>query len=167
MKLMATADYCSPELLKQLARTPTVRARIKKVGFVPLPPDDPKRFNQFRPTRSREVLKKFGVEIPPPPAIPTSPPPRSVCVGVPRPNGREIRVDRAELFERVWSLPVVRLADEWGLSGPGLKKVCRRLQVPVPPRGYWAKLKAGHRDRRPHLPSLPAGVAPEVIFRVP
>ncbi len=53
------------------------------------------------------------------------------------------------LFERVWSQPVASLAAEWGLSGPGLKKVCRRLQIPVPPRGYWAKLKAGHREARP------------------
>jgi len=72
---------------------------------------------------------------------------------------------RAELFERVWSQPVARLSAEWGLSGPGLKKVCRRLDIPVPSRGYWAKLKYGHRMKRPQLPSLPAAADPEIIFR--
>jgi len=34
MKLLATADYCSPEILKELARTPSMRVRMKKVGFM-------------------------------------------------------------------------------------------------------------------------------------
>ena len=59
-----------------------------------------------------------------------------------------------ELFDRVWSKPVAAVAAECGLSGPGLKKVCRRLSVPVPPRGYWAKLRAGKSVRRPALPGL-------------
>jgi hypothetical protein len=133
MKLMATKDYCSPELLKELARTPAVHARMKDVGFVPPSPDDPKRFNQLQPTRSKEVLKKFGVETREPHKAPAPSVPRSVWIGVQYPSGQEIRVDRAELFERVWSQPVARLAEKWGLSGPGLRKVCRRVQVPVPP----------------------------------
>jgi ankyrin repeat protein len=167
MKLLATGDYCSPELLKELARTPSMHARMKQVGFVPPSPDDPKRFNQLRPTRSREVLKKFGVEIPKPRNAPLPPLPHSVWVGARSPMGREIRMNRAEFFERVWSQPVATLAAEWGLSGPGLKKVCRRLQIPVPPRGYWAKLKAGLRVPGPRLPSLPTGEAQEIVVRAP
>lgn len=60
-------------------------------------------------------------------------------------------MDRDQLFERVWSEPVAKLAAEWGISGPGLKKVCRTLHIPVPPRGFWAKLKAQHRVNRPHF----------------
>lgn len=164
MKLVATADYCSPELLKALARTPSMHARMKKVGFIPPSQDDSTRYNQLRPTRSREVLKKFGVELPKPPAPPV---PRSIWVGSRNPYGQEIRMGREQLFERVWLEPVARLAAEWGLSGPGLKKVCRRLQVPVPPRGYWAKLKFGHRIKRPHLPALPPNSGTEIILRVP
>lgn len=74
---------------------------------------------------------------------------------------------RVELFDRVWSLPVSKLAEEWGITGTGLKKVCRRVQIPVPPRGYWAKLKAGHRQKRPSLPVLPKGSGQEIIFRAP
>lgn len=164
MKLLATTDYCSAELLRQLARTPSMHARMKEVGFIPPSEDDPKRFSQLRPTRSREVLKKFGIELPKPPAPPL---PRTISVGAWGANRKEVKMDRAQLFERVWSEPVAKLAAEWGISGPGLKKVCRKLEVPVPPRGYWAKLKARHRVNRPGLPLLPTDADPEIIFRVP
>jgi hypothetical protein len=39
------------------------------------------------------------------------------------------------------------------MSDVGLKKVCRRHGVPVPPRGYWNKVRAGHR--MPPRPALP------------
>jgi hypothetical protein len=164
MKLMAWGDRCSPELLKELAKTPSILARMKKVRFIPPSEDDPKRFNQDRPTRSREVLKKFGVQLPKPPPLPL---PACIWVGSRNPNGREIKMGRVQLFERVWSEPVASLAAEWGLSGTGLKKVCRRLEIPVPPRGYWARLKAGQRPRRPNLPGLPADSTQEIIFTVP
>jgi len=164
MKLLAAADYCSPEILKELARTTSMRVRMKKVGFMPPSHDEKRRFDQLRPTRSREVLKKFGVEIPKPPPLPL---PQSVWVGRWKPNGREIKMARAELFERVWSQPVAKLAEEWGITGNGLKKVCRRVQIPVPPRGYWAKLKAGHSLKRPSLPVLPNGSGQEIIFHAP
>ncbi len=164
MRLMAWGNRCSPELLKEVAKTPSMLARMKKVRFIPPSEDDPKRFNQERPTRSREVLKKFGVQLPKPPPPPL---PATIWVGSRGANGQEIKMGRAQLFERVWSEPVAKLAAEWGISGPGLKKVCRKVQIPVPPRGYWAKLKAGQRPRRPNLPGLPPDSAQEIIFTVP
>lgn len=59
---------------------------------------------------------------------------------------------RSELHEKVWSTPMTKLAKELGISDVGLAKVCRRHAIPVPPRGYWAKLKAG---QKPPLVSLP------------
>jgi hypothetical protein len=58
---------------------------------------------------------------------------------------------REELYQLVWSLPITALAARYGVSGVALAKLCRRRQVPVPPRGYWAKHKAGHRVSRPPL----------------
>jgi hypothetical protein len=76
-------------------------------------------------------------------------------------------MDRAGLCEAVWSTPVAVLAEQWGISGPGLAKACRRIKVPLPPRGYWAKLAAGQRLRRPKLPELPKGQAEEIVIWVP
>jgi hypothetical protein len=162
VKLLATKDYCAPEILREIARTPAMRRRMKEVGFIPSNEDDPRRFRRERPTRSREVLSKFGVELPKPPRVePVIPP--EVWIGSRRPDALEIRISRQELLDRVWSTPVDTLAGEWGLSGRGLAKACARVNVPVPPRGYWARLKAGQRPRRPRLPSLKRGEAEVIV----
>jgi len=61
-----------------------------------------------------------------------------------------VKLSRAELYEKIWSTPATKLAEEFGLSGRGLGKMCARFNIPVPPRGYWAKLAAG----KPMLKSL-------------
>lgn len=74
---------------------------------------------------------------------------------------------RRELFDRVWTDPVTAVAEEWGLSDRGLAKACSRLKVPTPPRGYWPKVRAGKRVRRPKLPDLPDGQAEEIVVWMP
>lgn len=166
MKVLARDDYCSPEILHELARTPAMRRRMKEVGFMPPDPDDSNRhrWHQYRPTRFREVLKKSGIELPKPPPRPL---PREFWIGSRRRGKREIRMDREELFERVWSTPAYKLAEEWGLSGTGLRKACKRLKIPTPGRGYWQKAKAGKRVHRPKLPELPEGEAEEIVIWTP
>ena len=133
---------------------PKMRERMQKVGFIPLPSDDPNRYSQRRPTRSKEVLAKFGIELPKEkPRLP-----RLFEIGTWRHGGEELRFTREEFFERVWSEPVEQLARSWGLSGRGLAKACEKIRVPVPPRGYWAKLQLGEESRvRSFRSSLPAG----------
>jgi ankyrin repeat protein len=162
MKLLATDDYCSSAVLRELARTPSMLGRMKKVGFIPSH-DEHIRSPQLRPTRSGEVLRKFGVELPKPKRSNATsvPVPRSVRIR--RSEGQAIEFDREELFERVWSKPVAIVAKECGVSGPGLKKICVRLAIPVPPRGYWAKLNAGKPVRRAKLPGLATSNAPKIL----
>ncbi|WP_260441530.1 hypothetical protein [Burkholderia sp. Bp8991] len=38
------------------------------------------------------------------------------------------------------------------MSDNGLRKVCQKLRVPLPPLGYWAKLRAGQKVERTPLP---------------
>ena len=56
-----------------------------------------------------------------------------------------IALTRETLYEPVWSEPIVRVASRLGLPGRGLGKLCARYQIPVPPRGWWAKKQHGHR----------------------
>jgi hypothetical protein len=63
-----------------------------------------------------------------------------------------ITLPRSELYERVWSKPVREVAAEFGISDVALAKRCRALRIPLPPRGYWARVAAGQRPRRPPLP---------------
>lgn len=45
-----------------------------------------------------------------------------------------------------------RLAAEYGVSNVALGKTCRRMNVPHPGRGYWARLAAGEKLKQPPLP---------------
>lgn len=68
--------------------------------------------------------------------------------------------ERDALYEAVWKDPVTIVAARFGLSDVGLAKMCRKLQIPLPARGYWAKVKAGKIMKRPALPPLRAEPAP-------
>jgi hypothetical protein len=72
---------------------------------------------------------------------------------------------RSELYEKVWSAPMTRIAKQLGISDVGLAKACRRHDVPAPPRGYWAKLAAGHKPPQTPLPNPKLDV--EVHFTIP
>ncbi|MCO6043303.1 hypothetical protein NG895_05235 [Aeoliella sp. ICT_H6.2] len=65
----------------------------------------------------------------------------------------QISLTRQELYDQVWSKPVSQLAQEFCISDVGLAKLCRRFDIPRPPRGYWAKLRNGHRVRKAPLPA--------------
>ena len=63
-----------------------------------------------------------------------------------------VAVERKKLYEQVWSVPASKLALLYGISDVGLAKACKRYNIPRPPRGYWARIAAGQRVRRPALP---------------
>ena len=63
---------------------------------------------------------------------------------------------RQELYDLVWSKPMCRLCEDFGLSDRGLAKICERHAIPTPPRGYWAKREAGRRVRQTPLPDAKA-----------
>jgi hypothetical protein len=62
------------------------------------------------------------------------------------------KISREQLYEQVWSTPMRKLALEYGVSDVALAKMCGRLKIPKPGRGYWARLAAGERIKRPRLP---------------
>lgn len=62
--------------------------------------------------------------------------------------------NRQKLYEEVWAKPVVQVAIQYGVSDVAIHKVCKSLHVPVPPRGYWAKLRAGVKMPKPPLPTV-------------
>lgn len=44
------------------------------------------------------------------------------------------KLTRKELFALVWENPATEVAKDLGISDVALQKLCRRLQVPIPPR---------------------------------
>lgn len=65
-------------------------------------------------------------------------------------------VDRETLYNEVWAEPVTVVALRYGLSDVGLAKICRAMAIPLPSRGYWAKVKAGRVMNKPPLPKIKA-----------
>src|SRR5258706_5826841 len=67
-------------------------------------------------------------------------------------GGKPIVLSREDLYELAWSKPISELSKDFGISDVGLAKRCRRLGVPLPGRGYWARVDAGQKPYRPKLP---------------
>ncbi len=61
------------------------------------------------------------------------------------------KILRKELYDLVWSKPIMDIAKEFGISDRGLGKVCERYDIPKPPRGYWQRISAGERITIPKL----------------
>jgi len=75
------------------------------------------------------------------------------------------KYDRDELYKKVWEQPLLKVAEEYGVSAVALGKTCKKLSVPVPGRGHWAKLAHGKQGaKKPPLPKLDKV---PVVFRSP
>jgi hypothetical protein len=68
--------------------------------------------------------------------------------------------NREELYAEVWEQPLVKGAKKYGISAVMLGKICQKLQIPLPGRGYWVKKEFG----KPvvHLPLPEANDLPVV-----
>jgi hypothetical protein len=59
---------------------------------------------------------------------------------------------RKELYELVWSIPMTKVAKQFGLSDVGLRKICIKHDIPTPPLGYCAKLQFGKPAKQAPFP---------------
>jgi len=76
---------------------------------------------------------------------------------------------REELYERVWTTPMHRLAKEFGYSDVGLAKVCKKHNIPRPGLGYWRRIELGQKATRTPLPVVahPSPYKIEITVRAP
>lgn len=65
------------------------------------------------------------------------------------------KLSREALYELVWSKPMTAAAKELKISDVALAKQCHKANVPIPPRGWWAKKRAGKNVAVTPLPALP------------
>ena len=61
-------------------------------------------------------------------------------------------VIRQTLYDQVWATPMARLAKEYGISDVALAKICKKLNVPYPGRGYWRRKETGKAVKQLPLP---------------
>lgn len=66
--------------------------------------------------------------------------------------GHTNSVTRVDLYRALWIEPTNKVAKTYGISDVGLAKICRRHDIPRPPRGYWAQLQHGYKPKQTPLP---------------
>ena len=66
----------------------------------------------------------------------------------------DIIITREELYKEVWSTPVMQLAKKYNISDVGLAKICKKMEIPRPGRGFWAKAESGARMQMQPLKPL-------------
>src|SRR5260221_2594170 len=66
-------------------------------------------------------------------------------------------ITREQLYETVWAEPMTVGATRFDVSANYLRPGMPPLNVPNPPRGYWARWKVGKKPKRPSLPDPRSG----------
>lgn len=67
-------------------------------------------------------------------------------------NSSVVKLSREELYKQIWKTPARVLAEQFDISDVGLAKTCKRMGIPRPPRGYWARKEAGKEVKTVPLP---------------
>ena len=80
---------------------------------------------------------------------------------------REVVYRRERLYEEVWAEPVEKVAMRYGVSGVALANTCRKLGVPIPPRGHWARIQAGQMIPVPPLPPFAGKNVIRTVLQIP
>lgn len=52
-----------------------------------------------------------------------------------------IKISRQELYDLVWSKPMKALTKEYNISDYELRKIAKKIDIPLPQFGYWQKLQ--------------------------
>jgi hypothetical protein len=66
-------------------------------------------------------------------------------------------VTRQWLHRELWRRPATDIARELGMTSTAVAKIARKLAVPVPPPGHWARVRAGQSVEAVALPPPLAG----------
>jgi hypothetical protein len=72
----------------------------------------------------------------------------------------EKKLTRRQLYDLVWSIPITRLSKKYGLSDVGFAKICKKYNIPRPPRGYWARIASGQKLKKA---PLSPGISEQII----
>lgn len=74
-------------------------------------------------------------------------------------------VSRDKLYEEIWAEPMTTVAQRYDLSSNYLARICERLKIPRPHRGYWQQRAFGAKVARDPLP--PAETGEEIEWNQP
>ena len=68
-------------------------------------------------------------------------------------------VTRENLYDEIWAEPITKVSKRYGISDSYLILILKGLNIPRPPRGYWAMVAAEIFPEKPPLPAAKLGDA--------
>ena len=68
-------------------------------------------------------------------------------------------VTREKLYDEIWTEPITKVSKRYGISDSYLIRILKNLNIPRPPRGYWAMIAADIHPEKPPLPAAKLGDA--------
>jgi predicted adenine nucleotide alpha hydrolase (AANH) superfamily ATPase len=68
-----------------------------------------------------------------------------------------ITLTRKELYDLVWSTPLCKVAKDYLITTDRLKKICNRLNIPLPESSYWSKIQFNKQVQIFELPDDHSG----------
>lgn len=74
------------------------------------------------------------------------------------------QLTRKQLYELVWSKPMTQLAKEFGLSDNGLRKICKKHDIPLPKMGHWQKVQHGKKSEQEKLGNFDKWVNTKILI---
>lgn len=120
---------------KPVEKTPLPPSKIETVELIP---------EKGKPKETEEIITQQTIVVP-----------EEEKIGLEiRYEGQAQRYNRETLYQEVWAEPMTVVCQRYGMSDNGLRKICRKLDVPFPPAGYWAKVRAGKLVSKPTLPKV-------------
>lgn len=81
-------------------------------------------------------------------------------------NTTNTTLTRQQLYDLVWSEPMTALAKRFSISDTGLRKICLKMNIPLPKAGHWTKLKFGKKEEKVALPKDDSGMSKVTISPV-
>jgi len=63
-------------------------------------------------------------------------------------------ITRKELYDLVWSKPMIRISEQLQVPTHILRKKCQQYKIPLPKQGHWQKLRYGKKIEWAKLPPL-------------
>lgn len=68
-----------------------------------------------------------------------------------------VKIGREQLYKEVWAEPMTTVAKRYEVSSNYLARICERLNVPRPGRGYWQQRAVGAEVEPDPLPAVEPG----------
>ncbi len=79
-------------------------------------------------------------------------------------GAESIILTREELYEMVWRESILSISKKYDISDVGIRKTCKRLDIPTPPNGHWQRLRYGKKSPKAKLPKF-SGKEEKIIWQ--